>query len=236
MGSIANIGWLLAFCGVSLLSCERAPLVPAPQDYAYFPLETGRFVEYDVVETIYTLSTPPSTQTYQLREYTAQSFVDLSGQESYRIERFRRTNASQAWAPDSVWVAKRTLNQAIRTENNLSYLKLVFPLSQGLRWNGNAFNTLGGQEAGQDEYILEDLNQPKQIGKETFDKTLTIRQQNDSTLVNLDRRTEIYALNVGLVYKEISQLAYCYQGTCLGKGQVDFGVRRIQKVSRYGKE
>ena len=227
-------------CGVaallSLNACEVSTPALPDAGYAYFPLEKGMFSEYDVVETTYTLSAAPSSRTYQIREVVSQVFTDLSAQESYRIERFSRTNANQIWRLDSVWTAKRTAHQAIRTENNLSYVKLVFPIGEGTRWNGNALNGLGGKEASTDEYLMENLHKRHQINDQIFDKTLTVRQQNDSTLVGIDRRTEIYAAQIGLIYKEFTQLAYCYQASCLGKGQVDFGTRIIQRIKRYGKE
>lgn len=220
---------------IGSFACETTPNEPFDTGYDYFPLETGQFIIYDVTETNYSLTGLPTVKSYQIRELVTQPFTDLSGQESYRVERSSRDNEAQVWKLDSVWLAKRTIDQATRTENNLTFIKLNFPVRKGLRWNGNALNNLGGKEADKDDYLIDDVSKSIKLGTQSFDKVVVIKQQDDSTLVNLDRRTEMYARSIGLIYKEITQLAYCYQQNCLGKGQVDFGIKKVQKIKSYGK-
>jgi hypothetical protein len=73
------------------------------------------------------------------------------------------------------------------------------------------------------------VNQSFQINGQKFDKTFSVIQQNDSTLVDLKRRIEIYAEGIGMIYQERTNVLYCNSGDCLGKGKIDFGIKHILK-------
>ncbi|MCY7352176.1 MAG: hypothetical protein LH606_16175 [Cytophagaceae bacterium] len=225
----------LGFTGAGLWACrtpETTPISPETRlGHDFFPLETGRFVEYDVSEIQYSLVAVPTTMSYQLKEVTGEAFVNAEGLPSYRLERYRRGSAAQPWRLDSVWTARRETARAIRTENNIAYVKLFFPVQEGSRWNGNALNVYG-----KSEYEIRRLDQPLTINGQVFDRTLTVVQRADSSLVSLARRTEQYARTVGLIYKETTQLYYCNTPDCLGKGKIDFGTQKIYRVRAYGKE
>jgi hypothetical protein len=77
---------------------------------------------------------------------------------------------------------------AIRNENGQEYVKMMFLPSEKLAWNGNIYNNLG-----EDEYVLKNVNKVFQLGETTFDRAVTVVQQNDSTLVKQDKRIETYA-------------------------------------------
>jgi hypothetical protein len=225
---------LSVILGCFLLSaCNSEKVEPEPNrlGYDFFPLETGNFVEYDVQETYYALTANPIIRTYQIKEIIGDSFLDLSNEAAYQVMRYSRPEGNAAWQLDSIWVAKRTPNQAIRIENNIAFVKLIFPVEEKQTWNGNVLNNLGN-----DEYQLLALNKPYKVTGAEFDNTLTIVQNVDSSLVNQDKRTEIYAQGVGLVYKERVQVQFCSStAACLGKGQIDFGVKFYQRLKTYGR-
>lgn len=77
---------------------------------------------------------------------------------------------------------------AIGNENGQEYVKMTFLPSEKLAWNGNIYNNLG-----EDEYVLKNVNKVFQLGETTFDRAVTVVQQNDSTLVKQDKRIETYA-------------------------------------------
>ncbi len=195
----------------------------------FYPL-MGQVVIYDVQETQYALTSVPTIKNYQLKEVFASVSVESDGKEVLRIERYRRENDAQKWAIDSVFLAKKEIDKALKTENNVTYVKLIFPVSEGLKWNGNAYNSLGN-----DTYELKKLNQPFQTNGQNFHQTLTVIQQNDSTLVDLKRRLEVYAIGIGVIYQEKTNVSYCISGDCLGKGKIDFGTKYILKIKSYEK-
>ncbi|MBC7893158.1 MAG: hypothetical protein H7Y12_13155 [Sphingobacteriaceae bacterium] len=230
--------FLLGLLGVGLSACRPLEDSSVPTEgnearigYDFFPLETGRFIEYDVQEIQYSLTTPPVVTTYQVRERVGEGFAQTEGITSYRLERFRRSEESQPWRLDSVYTQRRETTRALRTEHNVAYVKLIFPVIEGLRWNGNAFNANGPET-----YELRELDRPLRVGNQVFERTLTVVQRADSSLVSLQRRTEYYARGIGLIYRENTQFFYCNSPDCLGKGTVDFGTQLIYRIRTHGKE
>ena len=211
-------------CKEETCKCESPP--QTGKDF-FYPV-VGQAVIYDIQETQYALTTAPIIKNYQLKEILASILTNTDGKQTLQIERYRRENDSQKWAIDSVFSARKEIDKALKTENNVTYMKLIFPVSEGLKWNGNAYNALGD-----DSYELKKINQPFQTNGQNFLKTLTVVQQNDSTLVDLKRRTEVYAEGIGLIYQEKTNVSYCNSGDCLGKGKIDFGSKYILKIKSH---
>jgi hypothetical protein len=203
---------------------------PPQTGSSFFYPTINQAVIYEVEETQYSLTTVPIIKKYQLKETFTSSTVESDGKETLRIERYRRENDTQKWTIDSVFSAKKEIDKALKTENNVTFVKLIFPISEGLKWNGNLYNSLGN-----DIYELKKLNQPFQTNGQNFLNTLTVIQQNDSTLVDLKRRTEVYAEGIGMIYQEKTNVSYCNTGDCLGKGKIDFGTKYILKIKSYEK-
>ncbi|MEZ0541950.1 hypothetical protein [Fibrella arboris] len=223
---------LVSFCWLLLLACTSSDTPPASPGLDFAPLATGRYVIYDVTEQRFSLTAAPTTSTYLLKETVGASYTDVTGQPAFRLQRFRRANAQAPWQTDSLWTARVDSRMAIRTENGSDFVKLSFPIAERSRWNGNQFNQF--QE---DIYELRSVNQPYSVGNQSFAETATVIQQNDSTLVSQDKRIEVYARQVGLVYKETVQLQFCSSSpSCVGKAQIDFGVRRYVRIASYGME
>ena len=192
----------------------------------------GRFVEYEVSEEEVTLGRPATLRQYQLREVIAERYTDPTGQIAYRIARFRRNLDGQRWEPDSTITLRLKIDHAVRNENGRDFVKMLFPAVEKVSWNGNIYNNLG-----EDSYELKSVNKSLKVGGTTFDRTATVVQQNDSTLVNQDKRVEIYAADVGLIYRERVNVQFCSStSACVGKAQVDFGTRQYIRYKNAGKE
>jgi hypothetical protein len=209
-----------------LFACDNINSnLPPPQDGGkFFYPNIGQSVVYDVEDTQYELTGKFIIKTYQLKESIASTFKDLDGKEALRIERYRRENDSQKWTIDSIFIAKKEIDKALKTENNVTYVKISFPIKEGLKWNGNAYNSFEN-----DVYELKKVNQRFQTNVQRFDNTFSVIQQNDSTLVDLKRRIEVYAEGIGMIYQEKTNVLYCNSGDCLGKGKIDFGTKHILK-------
>ncbi|GAB4040948.1 hypothetical protein GCM10028809_66790 [Spirosoma gilvum] len=170
------------------------------------------------------------SRTYQLKERIGQAYSSVTGQQAYRLIRYKRADDSQVWQPDSVWSARLVNNEAIRSENGRDFVSLLFPISNQASWNGNQ---LSGFDA--DEYVARNVNQPYRVLTKQFDNTVTVVAQDDSTLVSQDKRIDVYARGVGLVYKERTHLQFCTASpTCIGHQQIDYGTRQIYRVRTYG--
>ncbi|MBI3502993.1 MAG: hypothetical protein HY063_14475 [Bacteroidetes bacterium] len=217
----------ITFYFLLLSSCHKdKPVVPPPDlGYAYFPLTIGHYVIYNVDSTVLdTKSNVDTTFRYQLKEVAAELFYDNAGRPTYKIFRYKRSIDTLPWqsTPQQVWTANRTATTAERTEENIRYIKLVFPVKQGKQWNGNAFNILGEKD-----YEIISLDQKETIGTLSFDSTLTVKQFEQKDLIETIYEAEKYARNAGLVYKERDSL---YWG-----GGDTVGYTFTQKIVSYGK-
>ncbi|WP_240625903.1 hypothetical protein [Spirosoma pollinicola] len=222
---------LLALCSV-LSGCRLPNELPVTPDQNYFPLETGRYIIYEVQENLYVLHTEPVQRSYQLKEVTGVAYTDVTGQTAFPLRRYRRATADQPWQADSLWSARLVTNEAIRTENSQDVVSLLIPISNGLRWNGNRHNSYDVEM-----YEARNVDQPFRVLTKLFNETATVVAQDDSTLVSQEKRLAVYAREVGLIYKERTSLQFCTAlQTCVGKNQIDYGTRQIYRIKTYGKE
>ncbi|MVM34282.1 hypothetical protein GO755_29900 [Spirosoma sp. HMF4905] len=215
-----------------LIGCQWKTTEPETTDLNYFPLETGRYVVYDVQERQYTLNAAPLLQTYQLKEVVGQPYTDVTGQTAYRLMRFRRVSDSQPWQTDSVWSARIVNNEAIRTENGRDFVQLVFPISNQLSWDGNRRNALG-----LDTYTARNAGQFYRVQDKQFDQIVTVLGKNDSTLIAQTKHVAVYAQQVGLIYKEQINVQFCSSSpACIGHNQIDYGTQQVYRIQAYGNQ
>jgi hypothetical protein len=228
----------------SLLACETSPEIVTNNGLDYFPLKVGAYQIYSVEDTQISQSIEQKFS-YELKHLIIDSSVNLEGGYSYIIQRQKRDNANLPWESMDAWTSRITDRQAIVKEGNTSYVKITFPTLNGLEWNGNSFNTLGGdQSCGEnkdrpcDVYKLEGLSKEFILADGiTFAETLTIIQnENTDLIVKQDVRKEVYAKGVGLIFKESVVLEYCTTPNCLGDQKVNKGLRYKQTIKAYGSE
>ncbi|GHB73946.1 hypothetical protein [Persicitalea jodogahamensis] len=198
--------------------------------YDYFPVETGRYIEYEINEVRYNVTSPvPARTTYFLREVYGQSFPGSTGIEQFPVQRYKKPRPEASWTLDSVWTAYRIPDRAVRVENNVAFVKLAFPLTDQSTWNGNMLNA----RVPESYQVQFDAPFP---ARNDFPKSLSVVQRRDSSLVSVNKRIEVYAPGVGLVYREDTSLEYCQETNCIGSGKIDTGISRITTISKYGKE
>ncbi|MDQ3393578.1 MAG: hypothetical protein M3512_05630 [Bacteroidota bacterium] len=216
-----------------LISCSTENAAPNDNrlGFAFFPLKGGQYNIYAVEKTSYKITGEIETTNYLLKEAVADSFLNETNTYTYLLHRSIKLNGND-WRLDSVWSARKTNHQAIIVENNIPYVKLIFPFSEKATWDGNRLNTQV-----EEPYIMENINQPITLNNQTFDKAVTIVQKdNEDSIIFLERRKEIYAQDIGLIYKESAAIKYCAQVHCIGKGQIDLGELFKQTFLESGKE
>ncbi|MCS7017847.1 MAG: hypothetical protein RMJ87_02515 [Cytophagales bacterium] len=216
-----------------ITGCDTRPLEPLnPQAGSeYFPLEKGRFVSYNVRQTIYRLNQPPEVVSFQLKEVVSERYITPAGEEAWQLVRYRRANGRQNWEIINVWTVRKTATFAMRTEENVPFLRLVFPISVGKTWNGNQYNTLG-----RENYRITSIGKSHMFDGKPYNQTLTVLHRNDSTLVGKDKRMEIYAPNIGLIYRLAEQVAYCQTPNCIGRAIIESGTVTEQSIFDSGIE
>ena len=218
--------------------CKPSKVDPAQVDlgYDYFPLAIGDSIIYDVLTIDYSLDGSIDTQKCQLLEVVTDTFIDNESDIAWRLERFSRPDSSANWPidPDSVWTAKVTTYQAIKVESNIPYIKLVFPVEDGVKWDGNALNTIEKKEG--EEYRIQDLGLPDTIGNNIFNNTLKVIQPFITSQIGKHERSEVYAYSLGLIYKESILVDYCDAPECIFLDSIVFGKKYFQVYNYSNKE
>jgi hypothetical protein len=203
---------LLYFCIPTLLilnSCKKdnvSTTLVLGKDY--FPVSINHYIVYDVDSTVYDeITHQPTTYKYRLKEIITQSFTNDENTTSYRLERYIKYFDSTKsydqipWQIKNVWTIIPYSNSIEKVEENIRFVKLIFPVKQNAQWNGNAKNTLGEKI-----YKYEYIDNSENINNTHFDKVLKVKQYEYRSLIKYQNEYEKYAKNVGLVYKEIINL------------------------------
>lgn len=158
--------------------------------YGYFPVEEGRWIEYRVDSVkIYGMQT--DTAHWEMREVTGPV---LSG-ENHIVYRYFRQAGSTAWTNQPVVCSVSVSSaEAKKVEDNVCFVKLVFPLEEGRRWDGNAYNSLESQE-----YTMVDIGKNLDVNNFTFPSTLKVMQIDLTTLISKDYAEEVFAKDIGMI-------------------------------------
>lgn len=198
----------ISFCIIALLAlsaCHKENIVPADVEFSadkqYFPLETGKSLIYKVTEiTIDKPSDYYDTIVYYLRERTDIPFIDNESDTAYRIERFKSQTTSN-WTISDAWEAKLTTYTAEKVEENQRFIKIKFPLAIGKYWNGNLKNELDDKDC-----TITSLSSKYKNENIQLDSCLSITRDSSVTQISKQYDVETYARNIGLVYKEITDI------------------------------
>jgi hypothetical protein len=150
-----------------------------------------------------------------IREVVGDTSRTLDGVREYYIDRyFKRDTSDLQWKRLNTWTAANQGNQATRTEENLKFVKLQFPVTEKLRWDGNRFFD-------QNQTIIV-ANQAMRIypgwvskvenlaakvtvnGKEYT--ACKINVADGTSTIGVRYFTEYYVKNIGLVKREMTIL------------------------------
>ena len=212
-----------------MMSCEDSQLEPYPYCHEYFPVEKGRYVIYNV-DSVYHADNDNNNDDsvyswhFQVKEKIDSTYLDGQGRPTQLILRYRRADSTQAWSFMNVWTQTRTTTAAYRYEDNTFYHKLSFPVLAEQGWDGNDSNTLE-----EEPYSYDDVHAAKSFGALHFDSTVVVLQRDDDNFVERIYGYEVYAWEVGAIFKQRDNLRK--QG-----GVVVFGTEYKMTVQDYGKE
>jgi len=201
--------------------CQQNTVDSLPEDTLYFPLQTGDYWIYQVTRETYSIINSPVKQVFQIQEKIGNSFT-RNGQFVFQIEESIRKTAKANWQLSAIRTVYKTPAEVVCQDNNAPILNLVFPIASTTSWNVNTYN------ARPDTTLrYQDIGKPFVVGSRTFDRTVSVVGNNDSTLVNQQKYRRVYAPEVGLIYREHTSLAFCQSSTdCIGKGIITSGSRQ----------
>lgn len=223
---------VIFFCFLCVAACTSDDSIPQ-NDSDYSPVEVGRYWVYQVQDEHYSITDTPIISNYYFKETIGELLTATQDSKTYKLIRYKRSRTTDVWRTDSVWTVQQWPDKLIRTENNVAYIKLRFPVVSTTNWNQNEYNSLPASTV---QYTK--TGAPYAIASKNYDNTIqVVSTKNDSTLISLNRNVAVYAYQVGLIAKENTALAYC-QSTpdCIGKGQITSGNRQKWALLETGKE
>lgn len=210
MNHTTKLAGLFIAVGISFSSCNEIEDFPIDYGYDYYPLEIGHYVTYDVDSIVFNDFTGQiDTFKYQKKHVIDSSFTDF-GMLSYKLVRYQRPDSTQAWSLSDVWHITRKKRSLEVAEENQRFIKLLFPPDDEQTWNGNQYidsvstspSNWWFWKPSEWEYATMEYDVPGSVNGLQFDSTLTVLQQQDSTLIQNVYSIEKYAKHVGLIYKK----------------------------------
>jgi hypothetical protein len=210
---------------LSFASCKHETEPPVDLHNDYFPTNIGHWVTYEVDSTYYDdFNNSIEIYHYYIKELNESSFLDNQNRPTIRLERYK--NVDSIWHLSRVWTSNLTKTTAEKIEENIRFIKLIFPISDEQEWNGNAFNSLGEQN-----YKYTNIFQPFTVNGITFDSTVTVIQAKDSSGLTVNNQIEVFAKNVGLIYKYYKSVGLDFP---VFPTLIDSGKIYTYKIINYG--
>lgn len=214
---------LLLIPALFLISCEKE-IIPADEvelGKNYFPLSVGHYVEYHVDSIVYNDFTQTTdTFSMEFRDEISSSFTDNENRASWVVDRYVRQDSTYAWTENMTYFVSSTSFRLESIENNLRFIRLVFPVKLNTKWYGNAyipasFNNELKWFLGW-EYKYVDVSEPFNTGYLNVENSVAVEQVDNTegapdNANEFSARTfakEVYGQEIGLIYRELTRWEY----------------------------
>jgi hypothetical protein len=216
---------LLALAALLVVSCKKTTetFVTEPLEN-YLPLEVGKYITYRLDSTVFiNFGKIEETHKYQVKYEINAQVTDNLGRPGYRVYRYISDSAgTQPWTPDQTLFITALDKQVEVTEDNLRFIKLHLPITDGFSWKGNKYfpdNPYGDLYSFSNDDAMGDwdftyaggIAPTETIEDQTYNDVLTVQEDDESYNVPVidpgsyaarSYSIEKYAKNIGLVYRE----------------------------------
>lgn len=184
---------------------EEAPDV----GYDYAPVTIGKYVVYDVDSTIYSELGDTTYYKYRIKEKLEEELLDNEGRPAIKLVRYVKYYSpsvsydNMSWTIKDVWTYTKTNTTLQVVEEDVRYVKLIFPVKEDATWNGNAQNTFGERN-----YLYKYFDRKETVNGTTFENVVYVEQKDDKSKNAIHREffIEKFSKHIGLIYKEIKDL------------------------------
>ncbi len=215
---------LAVVCTASFISCKKHTDDNTDATRNYFPLTFGRSVTFAVDSIYYNEATCTQYRVRsQMKYVVTDTFTDrknFKNKLSYILDVFSRPYEGGIWKPVNVIILNPTETGLNWTQDNVKFVKLMFPIEEGFSWKGNENAPVNDADFAflKDwNYQYRDYHKSYNTGYVNFDNTVTVLENDESvnypsvdSMVDAHRTFSkaVYAYNVGLVYRELTHWTY----------------------------
>lgn len=204
-------------------ACNKQTIQPAPSDlgWDFQPLNQGHFVVYDVDSIIYDDFTKTvDTFSYEMKDELGEEFLDDQNRTSNYVTRYQRKKSTDPWSVLHVYYITQDEFKLEWKENNLRFIKMVYPVQLNKKWKGNSYmpTQTNTNISWMDDwdYKYEDVLTSFNTGRKVYQKSHIIEQADyiegaPDIPTAFSARTyskEVFSKDVGMVYREVTRWEY----------------------------
>jgi hypothetical protein len=213
------------------VACGKKPDVTNDDiGFDYYPISEGDYFIYDVIDTSFQGSGSFEVSVYQLKEEIHEP-ITVSEETRYQVYRYyREPGAEWKTQPDSVWTVFYRGNSVVKVEDNVRFVKLIFPLEVNKAWDGNISDT---ENDPMNYYKLKQVRRPYTYDDRHYSQTVSVEHFNSSSAIDKLYSVEVFAREIGLVYKQI--LIYRYEQPITFPQKIDLGRHYQMKMIEHGR-
>ncbi|MGX7688330.1 hypothetical protein ACWA1C_14295 [Flectobacillus roseus] len=226
--------WVRGFCFFlttlfyacsSLDSTELQPSILSTKDYLM--QEKGQFCVFSVHQISYTLNQKATESLF----FEKHIVIDSPNDEGVLVAIFRKNQENTNWIETGRKLVVLQSGKIIEIQSNQTQCILVNPIEVGTRWNFQLYNPTKAQQAQITRFLP-----PMTYSHKTMSNLVEVELFKDSSALSLQKKQVFFAPNFGIVFSKESNVSYCYEGNCLGKGQINYGTIITYELIDYGKE
>ncbi|MBN2747581.1 MAG: hypothetical protein JXR34_12715 [Bacteroidales bacterium] len=181
--------------------CKKEESLQITNNYdQYFPINSEQSIVYKVDSITWNdFFSPVKIDTFQyfIKFQIGEKFTDEEGRESYYYRKFYRTDTT-SWVFKKNFAITKTAARVELLEENIRFIKMVFPINNSIQWDMNAMNILSATSS-----YYSEFDEPMSLNNYNFDSTLTIIHQDLETLIGKDYHKEVYSKHTGLIFQEV---------------------------------
>lgn len=213
---------LLIVCTI-IAGCSKNETINSTNIYELYPLKVGKVFYYRLDSTVLTnFNQNLTTKSYHAKDSVDAEFLDNEGRKTFRMYRYLRDTLNiKPWQYTTTYIVTFNVNKIEVLENNLRFVVLTNLPTETNSWKGTQYiNTIAPSPFAYFydwNFQYQNIAQPFFVKKGMISDTYTVFQQ-DETLPNLPFNSnnyqersfskEVYAKNIGLIYKEFLRWVY----------------------------
>ena len=216
---------------LTIFSCKKEDPTLEDLGYSYYPINEGDYYVYDVIDTAFEGVGAHTVTKYQIKEEIHEPLT-INDETRYQLYVYYKPEAQEEWNsyPDSVWTVFHTSGKIVKVQNNIRFVKLVFPFEVGKKWDGNISDPANDP---QNYYEMKEVRRPFSYDSHTYNKTVSVVEFDNNSALDDNYSVEVFADGTGLVYKEIK--VYKYDQSNLAAKDIEFGQHYYQKLQVHGR-
>ena len=209
---------------VSVISCTKTEKFPSAELSEYMNLEVGKYVRYRLDSTKFiNFGQKDTVIKYQGKEVVEAAITDNLGRPGWRITRYLSdTTGTKPWIASATYAIIPTREGVEVVENNLRFVKLRLPITEGYNWKGNSaidtYSSTSEVRFMDDwDYTYENVSSSFNVfNNVNVDNTITVNQRDEVIGIPTDPAVysektvsrEVYGAGIGLIYRNFLHWEY----------------------------